>query len=72
MFLDASSSQIHKETHVSFKSDMKNFRQNVKDPLTQAKDTRWVIWWAYQNKLGGIIIDLRMIHKIIDWELSLY
>lgn len=72
MFLDASSSQIHKETQASFKSDMKNFRQNVKDSLTQAKDTRWVTWWAYQNKLGGIIIDFRMIHKIIDWVLILY
>ncbi|XP_039730834.1 MAP7 domain-containing protein 3 isoform X1 [Pteropus medius] len=40
VFLDASSSQIHKETQASFKSDMKNFRQNVKDSLTQAKDTR--------------------------------
>nr|KAF6435961.1 MAP7 domain containing 3 [Rousettus aegyptiacus] len=40
VFLDASSSQIHKETQASFKSDMKNFRQNVKDSLTQAKDAR--------------------------------
>ncbi|XP_019570257.2 MAP7 domain-containing protein 3 isoform X4 [Rhinolophus sinicus] len=41
VFLDPSSGQVHKETKASFKkSDMKSFRQNVKDPLAKAKGTR--------------------------------
>lgn len=41
VFLDTSSGQVHKEPKASFeKSDMKNFRQNVKDPLAKAKGTR--------------------------------
>ncbi|XP_032974563.1 MAP7 domain-containing protein 3 isoform X3 [Rhinolophus ferrumequinum] len=41
VFLDPSSGQVHKEPKASFKkSDMKNFRQNVKDPLAKAKGTR--------------------------------
>uniref|UniRef100_A0A671DU72 MAP7 domain containing 3 n=1 Tax=Rhinolophus ferrumequinum TaxID=59479 RepID=A0A671DU72_RHIFE len=40
VFLDPSSGQVHKEPKASFKkSDMKNFRQNVKDPLAKAKGT---------------------------------
>lgn len=73
VFLDPTSTQICKEPKSSFKSTRKNFRQNVKDPLTKAKSTRWVTQQAYQNKLAGIMIDiLQMIHKIIDWALSLY
>ncbi|KAM5196868.1 MAP7 domain-containing protein 3 isoform 11-T11 [Hipposideros larvatus] len=41
VFLDPSSGQVHKETKASFKkSNMKNYRQNVKDLLAKPKGTR--------------------------------
>lgn len=41
VFLDPSSGQVHKETKTSFKkSNMKNYRQNVKDLLAKPKGTR--------------------------------
>lgn len=74
VFLDPSSGQVHKETKASFKkSNMKNYRQNVKDLLAKPKGTRWITRQAYQDKLGGIMIDIpRMYMKLIDWALSLY
>lgn len=73
LFLDVNSDKVYSVKKTSLKSDLKNFRQKVKDPLAQAKGIRWDTWWAYQSKLGGIMIDiLRMIHEIIDWALSLY
>ena len=53
-FLDVTSSQIHKEETKAFlNTDMKTFRQKtVKDPLNQAKSTRWVTQWVHQNTPG--------------------
>lgn len=72
LFLDVNSDKVYSVQKTSLKSDVKNLRQKVKDPLAQAKGTRWVTRWAYQSKLGDIMIGiLWMIHEIIDWALSL-
>lgn len=40
LFLDVNSDKVYAKPKASLKSDMKNFRQKVKDPLAQAKGIR--------------------------------
>lgn len=64
---EVDSDKVYTKTRTSFKNDIKNVRQKVKDPLAQAKSIRLVTLRAFQNKLGVImIVILRMIHEIID------
>lgn len=65
--LEVNSDKVYTKTRSSLKSDIKNVRQKVKDPLAKAKGIRLVTWRAFQNKLGVIMSGiLRMIHEIID------
>ncbi|XP_016072022.1 PREDICTED: MAP7 domain-containing protein 3 [Miniopterus natalensis] len=43
LFLDVNSDKVYAKPKASLKSDMKNFRQKVKDPLAQAKGIRMSI-----------------------------
>ena len=40
LFLDVNSDKVYSVKKTSLKSDLKNFRQKVKDPLAQAKGIR--------------------------------
>nr|KAF6313948.1 MAP7 domain containing 3 [Pipistrellus kuhlii] len=52
--LEVNSDKVYTKTRSSLKSDIKNVRQKVKDPLAQAKGIRLVTWLSIQRMTNQV------------------